>query len=109
MLGVLFSLRSHGQCRGSVVKQLLPGERRANRRAIVESRIIGSTAVGSLDRLRGSLREFLDVVEALKKREAALLSLEEKLDTSSAAGELVFHVFGALAQFERRLITEPHP
>jgi DNA invertase Pin-like site-specific DNA recombinase len=62
--------------------------------------------VGSLDRLRGSLREFLDVVEALKKREAALLSLEEKLDTSSAADELVFHVFGALAQFERRLVTE---
>ncbi len=62
--------------------------------------------MGRLDRLRGSLGESLDVVEALKKREAALLSLEEKLDTSSAAGELVFHVVGALAQFERRLITE---
>jgi len=32
--------------------------------------------------------------------------LEEKLDTSSAAGELVFHVFGAIAHFERRLISE---
>jgi DNA invertase Pin-like site-specific DNA recombinase len=59
-----------------------------------------------LDRLGRSLRELLDIVEALKKREVALLSLEEKLDTSSAAGELVFHVFGALAQFERRLIAE---
>jgi DNA invertase Pin-like site-specific DNA recombinase len=37
---------------------------------------------------------------------AALLSLEEKIDMSSAAGELVFHVFGAIAQFERRLIAE---
>jgi DNA invertase Pin-like site-specific DNA recombinase len=36
----------------------------------------------------------------------ALLSLEEKIDTASAAGELVFHVFGAIAQFERRLIAE---
>ena len=35
-----------------------------------------------------------------------LVSLEERLDTSSAAGELVFHVFGAIAHFERRLISE---
>ena len=34
------------------------------------------------------------------------MSLEEKIDTSSAAGELVFHVFGSIAQFERRLIAE---
>ena len=34
------------------------------------------------------------------------MSLEERLDTSSAAGELVFHVFGAIAHFERRLISE---
>jgi hypothetical protein len=42
----------------------------------------------------------------LKERGIALLSLEEKIDTSSAAGELVFHVFGAIAHFERRLIAE---
>jgi len=59
-----------------------------------------------LNRLGRSLRELLDVVEDLQKREVALLSLEEKLDTSSAAGELVFHFFGALAQFEGRLIAE---
>ncbi len=34
------------------------------------------------------------------------MSLEEKIDTGSAAGELVFHVFGAIAHFERRLIAE---
>ncbi|MER8840917.1 recombinase family protein [Mesorhizobium sp. M0913] len=38
------------------------------------------------------------------ERQIDLLSLEEKTDTSSAAGELVFHVFGAIAHFERRLI-----
>jgi DNA invertase Pin-like site-specific DNA recombinase len=63
-------------------------------------------AVVRLDRLGRSLRELLDIVETLKKRGVALLSLEEKIDTSSAAGELVFHVFGAIAQFERRLIAE---
>ena len=42
----------------------------------------------------------------LKARGIHLLSLEERLDTSSAAGELVFHVFGAIAHFERRLISE---
>lgn len=59
-----------------------------------------------LDRLGRSLRELLDIVERLKERGVALVSLEEKIDTSSAAGELVFHVFGAIAQFERRLIAE---
>ena len=63
-------------------------------------------AVVRLDRLGRSLRELLDVVETLKQRDVALLSREEKIDTSSAAGELVFHVFGAIAQFERRLIAE---
>ena len=42
----------------------------------------------------------------LKERGIDLLSLEEKIDTSSAAGELVFHVCGAIAHFERRLIAE---
>jgi DNA invertase Pin-like site-specific DNA recombinase len=59
-----------------------------------------------LDRLGRSLRELLDVVETLKARGIALISLEEKIDTSSAAGELIFHVFGSIAHFERRLIAE---
>ena len=63
-------------------------------------------AVVRLDRLGRSLAELLTVVEQLKGRGVALLSLEEKIDTSSAAGELIFHVFGAIAHFERRLIAE---
>lgn len=59
-----------------------------------------------LDRLGRSLRELLDTVQMLKDRGVGLLSLEERIDTSSAAGELVFHVFGAIAHFERRLIAE---
>jgi DNA invertase Pin-like site-specific DNA recombinase len=59
-----------------------------------------------LDRLGRSLRELIETVEMLKQAHIDLLSLEEQIDTSSAAGELVFHVFGAIAHFERRLIAE---
>lgn len=63
-------------------------------------------AVVRLDRLGRSLAELLSMVAKLRESGIALLSLEEKIDTSSAAGELVFHVFGAIAHFERRLISE---
>lgn len=63
-------------------------------------------AVVRLDRLGRSLAELLSTVTMLRERKIALLSLEEKIDTSSAAGELIFHVFGAIAHFERRLISE---
>jgi DNA invertase Pin-like site-specific DNA recombinase len=63
-------------------------------------------AVVRLDRLGRSLGELLAMVALLKERGIDLVSLEEKIDTTSAAGELVFHVFGAIAHFERRLIAE---
>src|SRR4051794_5130399 len=63
-------------------------------------------AVVRLDRLGRSLGELLVTVAMLKERGIALLSLEERIDTTSAADELVFHVFGAIAHFERRLIAE---
>jgi DNA invertase Pin-like site-specific DNA recombinase len=63
-------------------------------------------AVVRLDRLGRSLAELLATVAMLKERGIALLSLEERIDTNSAAGELIFHVFGAIAHFERRLIAE---
>ena len=65
-----------------------------------------SLCIVRLDRLGRSLKELLVTVDDLKSRGINLISLEEKLDTSSAAGELVFHVFGAIAHFERRLISE---
>src|SRR5205823_9961028 len=63
-------------------------------------------AVVRLDRLGRTLSELLATVAMLKDRGIAMLSLEEKIDTASAAGELVFHVFGVIAHFERRLIAE---
>ncbi|HUB14938.1 MAG TPA: recombinase family protein [Acetobacteraceae bacterium] len=65
-----------------------------------------TVAVVRLDRLGRSLAELLATVASLKERGIGLVSLEEKIDTNSAAGELVFHVFGAIAYFERRLIAE---
>ncbi len=62
--------------------------------------------VTRLDRLGRSLKELLETVEDLQKLGIHLVSLEERIDTASAAGELVFHVFGAIAHFERRLIVE---
>jgi DNA invertase Pin-like site-specific DNA recombinase len=63
-------------------------------------------AVVRLDRLGRSLGELLTTAAMLRERGIALLSLEERIDTSSAAGELIFHVFGAIAHLERRLIAE---
>ena len=65
-----------------------------------------TVCVVRLDRLGRSLRELLETVEGFRTRGLAFRSLEERLDTASAAGELVFHVFGAIAHFERRLIAE---
>ena len=59
-----------------------------------------------LDRVGRSLRELLEIVANLEARGVHFVSLEERLDTSSAAGELVFHVFGVIAHFEQRLISE---
>jgi DNA invertase Pin-like site-specific DNA recombinase len=56
-------------------------------------------AVVRLDRLGRSLGELLTTVAMLKERGIALLSLEQRIDTNSAAGELVFHVFGAIEHF----------
>jgi DNA invertase Pin-like site-specific DNA recombinase len=62
--------------------------------------------VWKLDRLARSLRQLLDTVEALHSRQIGLRSLTEAIDTSTPGGTLVFHLFGALAEFERAIIRE---
>ena len=65
-----------------------------------------SLVVWRLDRLGRSLRNLIDVVRDLDERGVALVSLTESLDTGTPGGRLVFHVFGALAEFERDLTRE---
>lgn len=62
--------------------------------------------VWRLDRLGRSLRDLIDWVRELKAAGIHFHSLQENIDTSNAAGELIFHIFGSLAQFERNLIRE---
>ena len=65
-----------------------------------------TVVVWRLDRLGRSLRHLIDVVGDLEQRGVGLRSLTESIDTSTPGGKLIFHVFGALAEFERDLIRE---
>src|SRR5271154_7078716 len=58
------------------------------------------------DRLARSMKQLIETVEALRVRGIGFRSLTEALDTTTAQGRLVFHMFGALAEFERSLIRE---
>ena len=62
--------------------------------------------VARLDRLGRSLPHLIDVVQTLEAGGAGLHSLSEAIDTTTAGGRLIFHLMGALAQFERSLIIE---
>ena len=59
-----------------------------------------------LDRLGRSLKHLIQMVDQLDKMKVGLKSLQENIDTTTAGGRLIFHVFGALAEFERHLIKE---
>ena len=62
--------------------------------------------VWKLDRLARSLRQLIDTVEELEKQGIGFKSLTESIDTTNSGGMLVFHIFGALAEFERGVIKE---
>lgn len=62
--------------------------------------------VWGLDRLGRSLSHLIEVVAELQDRGVGFRSLREDVDTETAGGKLVFHLFGALAEFERSLIRE---
>ena len=62
--------------------------------------------VWKLDRLGRSLKHLIETVEDLKNRGIGFKSIQEAIDTSTPTGKLYFHVFCALAEFERDLIKE---
>lgn len=62
--------------------------------------------VWKLDRLGRSLGDLIHIIDKLGKAGAGFVSLSEAIDTTTAGGKLVFHMMGALAEFERSLIAE---
>lgn len=62
--------------------------------------------VWRLDRLGRSLPHLIKTINELKERNIGFKSLNEQIDTTTAGGILIFHLFGAVAQFERDLVSE---
>lgn len=62
--------------------------------------------VWRLDRLGRSLKDLIEWVNRLEQWGVSFRSLEESIDTRSSSGKLIFHIFGALAEFERNLIED---
>jgi len=62
--------------------------------------------VWRLDRLGRGLKHLIDAIEDLHDREIGFRSLTEQIDTTTSAGRLQFHIFGALAEFEKEIIRE---
>ncbi|MGI8596771.1 MAG: recombinase family protein [Thermoleophilaceae bacterium] len=75
-------------------------------RALDHLRAGDALVVWRLDRLGRSLRHLVETVGALEERSVGFRSLTESIDTTTPGGRLVFHVFAALAEFERDLIRE---
>ena len=62
--------------------------------------------VWRLDRLGRSLKHLIETITELNNRKIGFKSIQENIDTTTSGGKLVFHIFGALAEFERNLIRE---
>lgn len=81
-------------------------ERRELAKALDQLRPGDTLVVWKLDRLGRSLPHLITTVEELQRRSVGFRSLQESIDTTTPTGKLIFHIFGALAEFERDLIHE---
>lgn len=81
-------------------------ERPGLHQAIQYARPGDTLVVWRLDRLSRSLKDLIEMVSLLESKGIGLRSIQESIDTSSSSGKLIFHIFGALAEFERNLIRE---
>src|SRR5690349_24080098 len=81
----------HRPALDAMLEQLRPGD---------------AVVVWRLDRLGRSLRNLIDLVSEFESRGVGFVSLTENIDTTTPGGRLIFHIFGALAEFERDLIRE---
>ena len=81
-------------------------ERKGLEEAISYVRAGDTIAVWRLDRLGRSLPHLIETIGGLEARSIGFKSLTESIDTTTSGGKLFFHIFGALAEFERNLIRE---
>jgi len=81
-------------------------ERTALREALAFARSGDTIVVWKLDRLARSLKQLISTVEELENRGVGFRSITEAIDTTTSGWRLVFHIFGALAEFERSIIRE---
>jgi len=81
-------------------------ERKGLTEALSHLREGDTLVVWRLDRLGRSLRHLIDTITDLADRGVGFKSLTENIDTTTTGGKLVFHIFGALAEFEREIIRE---
>ena len=103
----LDTLRKAG-CR-QVYEEVISGaraERPVLQQALAHLREGDVLMIWKLDRLGRSLRHLIEVVTDLAQRGIGFKGLQENLDTTTSSGKLVFHMFGALAEFERDIIRE---
>lgn len=95
---------------GEIYKEYASGKSRLARPELANClralRAGDTLAVWRLDRLGRSLSDLVAIVNDLEKRGIAFESLSERIDTSSASGKLIFHVFASMAEFERNVIRE---
>jgi len=81
-------------------------ERKGLEQLLAFARSGDTVIVWKLDRLGRSLKDLIETLNLLKDRGVDFISLTEKIDTTTPGGKLIFHLMGALAEFERDLIRE---
>jgi DNA invertase Pin-like site-specific DNA recombinase len=81
-------------------------ERKGLDEALAYVREGDTLVVWRLDRLGRTLKHLIETITDLSQRHIGFKSLTESIDTTTSGGKLIFHIFGALAEFERDLIRE---
>lgn len=97
---------THAGCE-TILRDVASGaktDRDGLKEALKQLRKGDTLVVWKLDRLGRSLKHLIEVITSLNERGIYFRSLQENMDTSSSGGKLIFHIFGALAEFERDII-----
>src|SRR5947199_10223925 len=81
-------------------------ERKGLEEALNYVRAGDTLVVWRLDRLGRSLKHLIETITDLNNRKVGFKSIQENIDTLTSGGKLIFHMFGALAEFERDIIRE---